>query len=428
MFVKDQFWNFCFLGMNKMVINNLEKLFVTNDAATILRELEVGNHLWDGDLALDWTGLQWTWLHLFITGTAPSCQNVGDGIPHARAGGWRWYKLCAGLCWSSPWGGRRAPQNGPFCVTGYWTWYLAFSMFVCLALYTLCFLFKWSTFYWKHNYQLCCLCFLFLSLQLIEGYEKACKKALEILPDCVCSSAKNLHDVKEAASYIRTAVASKQYGNEDFLANLIAQACGELILQIVGVVGLDLKKWSFCAIEIISLSLQCPFSRTLAVSTLIMSESAKYWWEVVVFSPSVLAVWFLFSSKRTGLFRVVGSRRHPCCTAWSLRRRSKETSHRSKMPRSWSSPAPLTVWWQRPRWWTNNSVIRKQTLICLSWPQFKPNLLRDFCSCSAHNSSGLSHRAQFWLTMRRNSWISVKERRSWWRPRWRPSRMPAPMW
>lgn len=27
--------------MNKMVINNLEKLLVTNDAATILRELEV---------------------------------------------------------------------------------------------------------------------------------------------------------------------------------------------------------------------------------------------------------------------------------------------------------------------------------------------------------------------------------------------------
>lgn len=70
----------------------------------------------------------------------------------------------------------------------------------------------------------------------------ACKKALEILPDCVCSSAKNLRDVKGAASYIRTAVASKQYGNEDFLANLIAQACGELILQIVGAVGLDLKK------------------------------------------------------------------------------------------------------------------------------------------------------------------------------------------
>lgn len=30
--------------MNKMVINHLEKLFVTNDAATILRELEVRRH------------------------------------------------------------------------------------------------------------------------------------------------------------------------------------------------------------------------------------------------------------------------------------------------------------------------------------------------------------------------------------------------
>lgn len=62
---------------------------------------------------------------------------------------------------------------------------------------------------------------------MIEGYESACKKALEVLPDCVCSSAKNLHDVKEATSLIRTAVISKQYGNEDFLANLIAQACSE---------------------------------------------------------------------------------------------------------------------------------------------------------------------------------------------------------
>ena len=33
----------CFLyaGMNKMVINHLDKLFVTNDAATIVNELEV---------------------------------------------------------------------------------------------------------------------------------------------------------------------------------------------------------------------------------------------------------------------------------------------------------------------------------------------------------------------------------------------------
>jgi len=28
-------------GMNKMVINHIEKLFVTNDAATIMREIEI---------------------------------------------------------------------------------------------------------------------------------------------------------------------------------------------------------------------------------------------------------------------------------------------------------------------------------------------------------------------------------------------------
>lgn len=31
------------IGMNKMVINHLDKLFVTSDAATIIREVEV-NH------------------------------------------------------------------------------------------------------------------------------------------------------------------------------------------------------------------------------------------------------------------------------------------------------------------------------------------------------------------------------------------------
>lgn len=32
---------YIFIGMNKMVVNRLEKLFVTHDAATIVKELEV---------------------------------------------------------------------------------------------------------------------------------------------------------------------------------------------------------------------------------------------------------------------------------------------------------------------------------------------------------------------------------------------------
>ena len=39
--VLNLFYFIYITGQNKMVINHLEKLFVTNDAATILRELEV---------------------------------------------------------------------------------------------------------------------------------------------------------------------------------------------------------------------------------------------------------------------------------------------------------------------------------------------------------------------------------------------------
>lgn len=69
--------------------------------------------------------------------------------------------------------------------------------------------------------------YLLFATQVIEGYEKACKKALEILPDLVCCSAKNLRNVEEVASLLYTSVMSKQYGNEQFLAKLIAQACGK---------------------------------------------------------------------------------------------------------------------------------------------------------------------------------------------------------
>uniref|UniRef100_A0A672HMH0 T-complex protein 1 subunit theta n=1 Tax=Salarias fasciatus TaxID=181472 RepID=A0A672HMH0_SALFA len=137
-------------GMNKMVINHLEKLFVTNDAATILRELEV----------------QHPAAKMIVMASHMQEQEVGDGTNFVLVFAGALLELAEEL--------------------------LRMGLSVS---------------------------------EVIEGYEKACKKALEILPDCVCSSAKNLHDVKEAASLIRTAVMSKQYGNEDFLANLIAQAC-----------------------------------------------------------------------------------------------------------------------------------------------------------------------------------------------------------
>ncbi|KAG5284026.1 hypothetical protein AALO_G00022140 [Alosa alosa] len=137
-------------GMNKMVINHLEKLLVTNDAATILRELEV----------------QHPAAKMLVMASTMQEDEIGEGTN--------------------------------------------FVMVFAGALL-------------EHAEE---LLRMGLSVtEVIEGYEMACKKAVEILPNCVSSSDINLRDIDVATAMIRTAVMSKQYGNEDFLANLIAQAC-----------------------------------------------------------------------------------------------------------------------------------------------------------------------------------------------------------
>ncbi|CAB1431674.1 unnamed protein product [Pleuronectes platessa] len=143
-------------GMNKMVINHLEKLFVTNDAATILRELEV----------------QHPAAKMIVMASHMQEQEVGDGTNFVLVFAGALLDLAEEL--------------------------LRMGLSVS---------------------------------EVIEGYEMACKKALEILPECVCSSASDLHDVKEATSLIRTAVMSKQYGNEDFLGGLIADACVSIFTE-----------------------------------------------------------------------------------------------------------------------------------------------------------------------------------------------------
>lgn len=73
--------------MNKMVINHLEKLFVTNDAATIIRELEVcpdGVHRTSASERvfplLSPRALLWA------TGSTPGSKDVGHGNGDARPG------------------------------------------------------------------------------------------------------------------------------------------------------------------------------------------------------------------------------------------------------------------------------------------------------------------------------------------------------
>ena len=55
--------------------------------------------------------------------------------------------------------------------------------------------------------------------------------------ELVIGQVKNLRNKDEVRPAIRTAVMSKQYGNEDFLANLITNACGELLVSFVCLFG-----------------------------------------------------------------------------------------------------------------------------------------------------------------------------------------------
>lgn len=46
----------------------------------------------------------------------------------------------------------------------------------------------------------------------------------------VCENQKDLRDRKAVARALKTSVMSKQYGHEDFLAKLLADACGKIYL------------------------------------------------------------------------------------------------------------------------------------------------------------------------------------------------------
>ncbi|KAL8855024.1 MAG: hypothetical protein Q9221_000221 [Calogaya cf. arnoldii] len=59
---------------------------------------------------------------------------------------------------------------------------------------------------------------------IIQGYERAQKEALRILDDLVVDKVTNIRSQSDLEKSIRTVVASKQSGSEDFLASMIAEA------------------------------------------------------------------------------------------------------------------------------------------------------------------------------------------------------------
>ncbi len=47
-----------------------------------------------------------------------------------------------------------------------------------------------------------------------------------------CNKASNLRDKAEVVKAIKTSIGSMQYGNEDFLAGLVAEACGKTDISL----------------------------------------------------------------------------------------------------------------------------------------------------------------------------------------------------
>jgi len=137
-------------GMNKMVINHLDKLFVTNDAATMLQELEV----------------QHPAAKMIVFASQMQEKEIGDGT--------NWVLIFAGALLI---GAEELLKMG------------------------------------------------LSPAEVIEGYNMACKKATEILPELVCYTVKDLRESTEITRAIKSSISSKQYGNEDFLSELIIKAC-----------------------------------------------------------------------------------------------------------------------------------------------------------------------------------------------------------
>ncbi|XP_015578687.1 T-complex protein 1 subunit theta [Ricinus communis] len=139
-------------GMNKMVINHLDKLFVTNDAATIVNELEV----------------QHPAAKILVLAGKAQQEEIGDGanLTISFAG--------------------ELLQNA--------------EELIRMGLHP---------------------------SEIISGYNKGINKTIEILDELVEEGSETM-DVRNKEQVIfrmRAAVASKQFGQEDILCNLISDAC-----------------------------------------------------------------------------------------------------------------------------------------------------------------------------------------------------------
>jgi T-complex protein 1 subunit theta len=140
-------------GMNKMVINHLDKLFVTNDAATIIKELDVIHPA----------------AKMVVQAAQMQEQEIGDATNFVVV-----------------FTGELLNQAEALIRTG------------------------------LHPSE------------IIAGYEKAGKKALEYLETLSARKLEDLKNVKEVTNFLKPPL-SKKFGFEDSLAPLVAQACVQIL-------------------------------------------------------------------------------------------------------------------------------------------------------------------------------------------------------
>ncbi|KAL2912224.1 T-complex protein 1 subunit theta [Polyrhizophydium stewartii] len=141
-------------GRNKMVINHLEKLFVTSDAATIMKELEVVHPA----------------ARLLVLASQQQETEMGDST--------NFVVVFAG----------ELLQQAEYL--------LRFGLHPS---------------------------------EVIQGYEVACKKALETLETLSVDSISNCLAEAELSKIVMPTIASKQYGYEDLLSGLVVQAALEVM-------------------------------------------------------------------------------------------------------------------------------------------------------------------------------------------------------
>lgn len=137
-------------GRNKMIINHIEKLFVTNDAATIIKELEIEHPA----------------AKLLVLAAERQEEESGDGT--------NWTVIMAATLLE------KAEELIKMGLT---------------------------------------------PTDVSDGYQMAVEKALEILPELSCWEVTDNRDHEQVKRALRGTLMSKQYGHEDFLADLIASAC-----------------------------------------------------------------------------------------------------------------------------------------------------------------------------------------------------------